>query len=301
MDTRDTGKTRSGVLRLMLAGFLMLCAASGSNQAPFFSVLAAIGAAVLIGIEAWRRDWAYRAGQFVLRQLVFAYLRIDVRGLEHIPSRGPAIIAANHPNVLDGLLLLVVAKRRVRFLVIDEFYSHPFLNSLFRLTGCIPVYRRATSNGDALRAAVAALERGEAIGIFPEGTTGDAGTMRRIKPGVALLALRTGAPIVPLGIRGTAEAYPRTQTIPRPSWIGMRFASPLRFARVDAVTVPEPLLGNTMETIRGEIIATRDRIVERSAAMGGLRWLRVALSAVVVWPLAHCLAVTASSGEAAPR
>ncbi len=298
MDTRDTNV---GLLRLLLAGFLVLCASIAVGKAPFFGGLAAIGAVVVIGIEARRRDWVYRAGRFLLRQLVFAYLRIDVRGLEHIPAHGPAIIAANHPNVLDGLLLLVAAKRRVRFLVVDEFYSHPFLNGLFRLTGCIPVYRRATSNGDALRAAVAALERGEAIGIFPEGTTDDEGAMRCIKPGVALLALRTGAPVIPLGIRGSAEVYPRTQTIPSPGCIGLRFGAPRSFARVDAVVVPESLLGNTMETIREEIVATRDRIITLPLRMSFVRWMRVAASAVVVWPLAHCLAITASPGEAPTR
>ena len=107
--------------------------------------------------------------------------------------------------LLRQLGLLIVSPRPVRFLVAEELFFHPFLHWIFAGMGCIPVYRTQTNNGDALRAAVAALERGEVIGIFPEGTTSDLGRMRSVKRGVGLLALRTGAPIVPFGVWGSAD------------------------------------------------------------------------------------------------
>ena len=74
----------------------------------------------------------YRVTRWVLRQLGFAYFRLDVSGLDQIPSRGPAVIAGNHPDILDGILLLVVSPRRVRFLVAEEMFFRGLLYGWLR-------------------------------------------------------------------------------------------------------------------------------------------------------------------------
>lgn len=239
----------------------------------------------------------YRVTRWVLRQLGFAYFRLTVSGLDHIPSTGPAILAGNHPDILDGILLLIVSPRRVRFLVAEEMFFHPFLHGIFRGMDCIPVYRTRSQNGDALRAAYEALRRGEVIGIFPEGTTSDLGHMRMIKRGVGLLALKTGAPIVPLGIWGSAEAYPAGTRVPRPKRIAMAFAPSVRYVPTALHPIPQDRLQRTLEDIRWEILRTMRWAVAALRDPMPAWWLKptqVALSAFVVVPLSGFLSLTAN-------
>ncbi len=242
-----------------------------------------------------QHDWLYRPVRWVLRQLGFAYFRILASGLEHIPVDGPAILAGNHPSVLDGILLLIVAPRRVRFLVAEEFYTHPYLRWLFKAMGCIEVYRTRTHNGDALRAAVEALECGEVIGIFPEGTTAHGGRMQQIKQGVGLLALRTGAPVIPFGITGTDAAYPTAARVPRPISVGIAFCPAQAYARAQEEPIPEPVLHPALEDLREEIL----RAVRWSRVTYGdappvwqCKQLRVLLSAAMIVPLCAFLHAT---------
>ena len=239
----------------------------------------------------------YRTVRGVLRQLGFGYFQLRVEGLQHIPREGGAILAGNHPNVLDGILLLIVCPRPVRFLVAEELFFHPLLHGFFVGMDCIPVYRTKTHNGEALREAVAALERGEVVGIFPEGTTSDLGRMRSIRKGVGLLALRTGVPVVPLGIWGSAAAYPIGTRVPRPRPVALVVAPPTVYPKTALDPIPVDRLQHVLNDIRWEIL----RAVRWAAAAlrdaGGAEWtrpMRVALSSVVVLPLAGVLSLTAN-------
>ncbi|MCA9796984.1 MAG: 1-acyl-sn-glycerol-3-phosphate acyltransferase, partial [Candidatus Eremiobacteraeota bacterium] len=143
----------------------------------------------------------------VLRWLLFSIVRPDIRGLEEIPAKGPVILAGNHPNVLDGLVVGLASPRPVRFLVAGELFRVPGLAAFLNWLGCIPVDRRkGRGNGEALRAAVEALEQGHVLALFPEGKTNGGRAMLEFKPGVALLGLRTQAPVIPLGLAGTEKA-----------------------------------------------------------------------------------------------
>ena len=220
-----------------------------------------------------------------------------MRGLDRIPASGGAIIAGNHPNVLDGILLQVVAPRPVRFLVAEELYFHRFLHWGFRAFGCVPVYRSKTHNGDALRSAVAALDQGEVLGIFPEGTTRYRGTMPSIKRGVALLAMKTGCPVIPLAIHGSDAAFPEGARVPQPLPIRLEFAAPVAYARAAEPVIPEPEVMETMEDIRRRILEAMEAGAPASAAARGDGWLKeaqVVLAALIIWPLAAFLTLTAN-------
>ena len=239
----------------------------------------------------------FRIVRWSLRQLGFAYFRIRVAGLERIPARGGAILAANHPNILDGILMLIVSPRPVRFLIAEEFYFHPFLHWVFSGMGCIPVYRTRTNNGDALRSAIEALQRGEVIGIFPEGTTSELGRMRTVKRGVGLLALRSGVPVVPIGIEGTDVAFPEGSHVPRPRAVALAFAPPVRYAETLSDPIPQALLDRALEDIRCEILrAKRWAAAVLDVEGRARRWkpLHVALSSLVILPLASFLSLTAN-------
>lgn len=159
----------------------------------------------------------------------FFDLRID--GLEHLPNGCPYIVAANHHNYLDGVVLAVAVPTPVSFLVMPRVYRATPLHPLFhRNIGSIPINVERPDVG-ALRRALGVLEAGGVVGIFPEGPFSFRGRLEPGLPGVALLALRSGALVVPAGIQGTYEALvDRRFYIPRRYPLRVRFGNPRRFS-----------------------------------------------------------------------
>jgi 1-acyl-sn-glycerol-3-phosphate acyltransferase len=133
-------------------------------------------------------------------------LRWKIEGLEHIPEHGPALLASNHISYLDPLTLAYVAnerKRHVRFLAKAELFDKPGLGVLLRGAEQIPVQRGTSSAADALRGAVDALQRGECVTVFPEGTISLDLEPMAGKSGTARLAKESGVPVTPVGLWGT--------------------------------------------------------------------------------------------------
>ena len=153
--------------------------------------------------------------------------RVHVRGLDNVPTDGPAILAPNHISFLDSPLLMLSLPRRVTFVGKAEYLDDWKTKYLFPAVGMIPIDRSGGDSGErALNAAQRVLERGELFGIFPEGTRSRSGKLYRGHTGPARLALRTGAPIVPVGIRGTDQIQPPDAPMPR-----MFRACEIRFGR----------------------------------------------------------------------
>jgi 1-acyl-sn-glycerol-3-phosphate acyltransferase len=135
------------------------------------------------------------------RPLARALLRIDLRGAERVPATGPVVVAANHESIWDPFVLGAVIRRPIRFMAKAELWRHPLLAAAMNGFGTFPVQR---GGGDvtALRRAVELLERGEAIGVFPQGTS-KLELPRRYQRGAARLALETGAALLPVRLTGT--------------------------------------------------------------------------------------------------
>ena len=167
-----------------------------------------------------------RATRFVLDSL-FAF---DIGDLHHLPRGGGYIVAANHHNYLDGVVLGAALPRRIAFLVMPRVYRATPLHPPFhRWAGHIPL-NLARPDPAAMRAALRVLDAGGVVGIFPEGPFSVRGRLERGHPGVGLLALRSGAPVVPVGIRGTYEALcGRRFYVPRLHPIQVRVGRPLSF------------------------------------------------------------------------
>jgi 1-acyl-sn-glycerol-3-phosphate acyltransferase len=167
-------------------------------------------------------EWVYpaviAAGRLLFRALD---LRITLEGDVHVPSAGPVIIASNHVSFLDFALVGLAARRSrryVRFLARHDIWENPFAGPLMRGMRHIPVDRAAPAG--AYLTARAALERGEALGIYPEAGISTSFTVRSMMRGAVALAAATGAPIVPMAIWGPQRiltAYrPRDLTRGRP-------------------------------------------------------------------------------------
>ncbi|MFF7384706.1 1-acyl-sn-glycerol-3-phosphate acyltransferase [Streptomyces griseoluteus] len=169
----------------------------------------------------------------VLR-LVF---RPRIEGLDHVPESGAAIIAGNHLSFSDHFLMPAILRRRITFLAKAEYFTGPGLKGrltafFFRSAGQIPVDRSGKEAGQAaVREGLKVLDRGELLGIYPEGTRSHDGRLYKGKVGVAVMALRAGAPVVPCAMIGTFEAQPPGRKIPRLRPITIRFGEPLDFSR----------------------------------------------------------------------
>src|SRR5436305_4569401 len=172
----------------------------------------------------------YRALRAPLRGALERWFQLSVEGAEHLPHRGPYLVAANHHNYLDAVVLGVSVPAPIAFLVMPRVWRATPLHPAFhRHIGSIPLHLDRAAVG-GLRRALTALERGRVVGIFPEGPFSVRGRLARGLPGVALLALRSGAPVVPAGISGTYQALlGRRGYIPRRHPLAVRFGAPRRF------------------------------------------------------------------------
>jgi 1-acyl-sn-glycerol-3-phosphate acyltransferase len=174
----------------------------------------------------------------LLREPVRGALRrwcdLRIEGVEHLPATGPYLLAANHHNYLDAVVLSVAVPVPIAFLVMPRVWRatplHPWLHQHL---GSIRLDLGRADVG-ALRRALGVLARGGVVGIFPEGPFSVRGRLERGRPGVALLALRSGVPVVPVGIRGTYEAlHGRRGYLPRRAPLAVRFGRPRRAAADD--------------------------------------------------------------------
>ena len=159
------------------------------------------------------------------------YFRVEARGAEHVPPAGPVLIVANHVSLLDPPLIGGMTRRPLCYMAKEELFRVPVLGWLLSHLNARPV-RRATADPRALKDALRVLQAGEALLVFPEGTRGPEGSVREAKPGAGLLAVTSGAAVVPVYIRGTGGALPRGSLWPRPVKVVVHFGPPLAFKAV---------------------------------------------------------------------
>src|SRR3990172_7131431 len=152
-----------------------------------------------------RTTLAMRLMAFALRCLFRAVARVRTSGLEDLPRTGPLIVVANHTTLVDPPLVAAWLQpalgRPIQFLAKEQLFV-PLMRPILRMYGAI-VVRAGGSDVEAYRAAVTVLRGGGGVvAIFPEGTRSLDGVMREPHAGVALIAARSGAPILPVGVSG---------------------------------------------------------------------------------------------------
>jgi 1-acyl-sn-glycerol-3-phosphate acyltransferase len=197
-----------------------------------------------------------------------AVWRPTVVGRENVPSRGGVILASNHLSFVDSVVIPSVVPRKVVFLAKSDYFTGTGLKGLasrvwFEGLGMLPVDR------DDTRAAIASLDialdvlgRGEAFGIYPEGTRSRDGRLYRGRTGVAHLALTAGVPVVPVGLTGTEKVQPVGSTRPRVVPITVRFGEPIHVAgRFDDVPP-----GRARREVTDEVMAAIQRLTGQEEA-----------------------------------
>ncbi|MBT9587837.1 1-acyl-sn-glycerol-3-phosphate acyltransferase [bacterium] len=174
----------------------------------------------------------YRKGQAAFRLLLGPYWPMALEGLDNLPASGGAILAGNHPTVLDGGMLGVYTPHRVKFLIDAKVLRLPLLGSFLGGLGSIPVERGSGS----LRWAAAALERGEWIGIYPEAAPTGSLELGEFKRGVAVLAQQVPTvPVVPVAIVGTQPLCSHHHGYAQPGPIALRYGAPLYGSESDTI------------------------------------------------------------------
>jgi 1-acyl-sn-glycerol-3-phosphate acyltransferase len=175
----------------------------------------------------------YAVLKVLVTRLTLAILRPRVEGLEYLPAKGKVIIASNHLSFIDSILIPMICPRRVAFLAKAEYWTTPgikglFMKGFFTGIGALPVRRGEHRAAQAaLDMALEVVDSGVAFGIYPEGTRSLDGRLYRARVGVGWLALKSQAPVVPVGLIGTDELLPVGAKLPRLKRITVRFGEPI--------------------------------------------------------------------------
>jgi len=157
--------------------------------------------------------WGYRFLKANFEGVVAAAARLHVKGREKVPREGPVLLAVNHFSWADPVLVSAAIERPAYYLAKERLFANAAARWFFTSMGQIPVNRQAGGNEDAVQAAVDLLARGVVVGVFPEGTRSRYGELKRGKTGVARIAARSGAPVVPIALT-SAEFWPKHKAMP---------------------------------------------------------------------------------------
>jgi 1-acyl-sn-glycerol-3-phosphate acyltransferase len=194
--------------------------------------------------------------------------RPTVRGLENIPPTGGVILASNHLSFADSVVIPVVVPRKVAFLAKSDYFTGTGLKGAasrawFEGLGMLPVDRDDSMAAlTSLDTALEVLGRGEAFGIYPEGTRSRDGRLYRGRTGVAHLALTAGVPVVPVGLTGTEKLQPVGSRLPKLVPITVTFGEPIEVAgRYDGVP-----LGRARREVTDQIMTVIQKLTGQEEA-----------------------------------
>jgi 1-acyl-sn-glycerol-3-phosphate acyltransferase len=196
----------------------------------------------------------YTIGQYTVAPAVRLALRPTVDGVEHSPSTGGAVLASNHLSVADEYLMGSVVPRHIAFWAKSDYFTGTGLTgwamrTLMNGLGAIPVNREGGRAAlSALDAAIPALQGGDLVGVYPEGTRSPDGRLYRGRTGMARLALLAGVPIIPIGVTGTGAVQPIGSYIPRLGHkVTITFSKPMDFAG-------RPMDSSSLRAITDEVV-----------------------------------------------
>jgi 1-acyl-sn-glycerol-3-phosphate acyltransferase len=175
----------------------------------------------------------------VLRAFLTPFLMVlfrpKVKGLRHVPSTGPVIIASNHLSFSDSIFMPLVVPRKVTFLAKSEYFTSPGPKGLlkkltFIALGQVPVDRSGGRRSEAaLITGLKVLAEGKCLGIYPEGTRSPDGRLYKGRTGIARLAIESGAPIIPVAMFNTEKIQPTGTVVPKVMRVEMIFGEPMYF------------------------------------------------------------------------
>src|SRR5881396_3171746 len=203
----------------------------------------------------------YRVAWCLFRLVFAVYFRWRVYHPERVPLKGPVILAANHASFLDPPLVGAGLKREINYLARESLFRFPVLGAILRAVNCVPVDRDG-GGGAGLKAILQRLLAGGGIILFPEGTRTRDGRLQPARSGIGLTVIKSNAPVVPVRVFGTYEAYGRHLKFPRPRPVSVKYGQPMLFEklRAEAKTCSKPRLKEIHRQIAGEIMEAIARL-----------------------------------------
>jgi 1-acyl-sn-glycerol-3-phosphate acyltransferase len=198
----------------------------------------------------------YRVTELIAYPLLRGYFRPEVSGRDNVPRDGAAILAANHLSASDEVFTPVCAQRQVVYFAKAEYFTEPGLRGrlrarMFREFGHVPVDRDdARAAAGTIATGVDLLAQGRVLGIYPEGTRSPDGRLHKFRTGIARLALRSGAPVIPVGLVGTEQVLSAGDRRWHRARVAIRFGAPLDFSGRPEDERSTPVLREVTETVR---------------------------------------------------
>ncbi len=180
---------------------------------------------------------------------------------ERVPSTGPVIFASNHASFLDPPLVGCGVHRAIYFLARESLFPVPILGRTIRALNSVPVDRDG-GGGAGLKAILDRLESGAGILLFPEGTRTTTGNLLPARPGIGLAVIKSAAPVVPVRVFGTFEAWGKNRRWPRPTRIAVKYGYPMDFrdARAEAAACSKQRLKAIYLEVAKELMAVISKL-----------------------------------------
>jgi 1-acyl-sn-glycerol-3-phosphate acyltransferase len=167
-------------------------------------------------MESWPAYLWYETCYWISALGMMLAFSLRSEGARHVPRTGPALLIANHQSFFDTVAIGLAARRHLCYLARKSLFPHRGLALLMRSLHAVPIDQEGFAR-EGLRTILEQLQAGQAVLIFPEGERTMDGAVHALKPGIHLLIKRVVMPIVPVGIAGAFEAWPRWQLLPRPA------------------------------------------------------------------------------------
>lgn len=198
---------------------------------------------------SWRAH--YFLAQVLIRSFAYLVFGYKTHGTENIPRQGPFLVAANHKSYFDPPFIGCGLRRQLHYFAKKQLFQIPLFSGLIRSFGAIPVDREGADRR-AVSEALAILERGEGLLVFPEGTRIRRMGLGEAKAGIGLIAIRSGAPVVPAFIASSWE--PRRRLLRRIA-VQIHYGPPVRFAPSIPGTAARERYAEAAQAIMGAIRA----------------------------------------------
>jgi 1-acyl-sn-glycerol-3-phosphate acyltransferase len=199
---------------------------------------------------------AYFIGWCAYRTVFKVYFRWRVYNAERVPVNGAVILASNHASYLDPPLVGAGVKRSINYLARENLFRFPVMGWVLRQWQVVPVDRDG-GGAAGLKGILDRLLAGGAIILFPEGTRTRDGKLQPARSGIGLTVIKSTAPVVPVRVFGTFDAYGRHLRIPRPRRVAVKYGQPMRFdpLRAEARVCSKPRLKEIYQQVADEIMA----------------------------------------------
>lgn len=194
----------------------------------------------------------YDLVRVILTTFFSVFFRFKVSGVENIPAGG-AIVAANHISLWDPPVIGCALPRQIHFMAKEELFTNSAFSWLIHKLGAFPV-KRGSPDRTAIRTAITLLKEGSILGIFPEGTRSKNGILGAPEPGLALIAIKAGVPIVPTAVIGTNKVFCDGHILPQ---FEVRFGKPIVLQRENEVK-------ESMEAMSKKVMSEINRLLQTS-------------------------------------